>query len=145
MDYTSLLNSVIIFIHPLLAVGLIYWMYKQYQYRTKRLEHRGEMKDKLRTQHEKSGVLIYRSALVFVTLGLITNICIGLTSGEGAISFLPSSLHGWFGIIGIILLTILINSGKTVKNLRESRKSFVLELKKHGRASDLIMAMLMMA
>ena len=142
MDSTSFLNSVIIFLHPLLAGVLIYWMYKQYQYRSKRLELRGETAKKFRTEHEKSGLLIYRSALVVVTIGLITNYCIGFTKGEGKYSFLPSSFHGWLGIIGIILLTILVNSGKTVKRLRESKESFAFELKKHGRASDFVMAML---
>tara|TARA_B100001750_G_C15496656_1_gene594619 strand:- start:541 stop:945 length:405 start_codon:yes stop_codon:yes gene_type:complete len=119
-------------------------MYCQYQYRKKRLELRGDMAENYREKHEKSGVLIYRSALVVVTIGLITNFSIGFSSGEGYLSILPSSLHGWFGIIGIILLSILVNTGKKVKKLRESRKTFGLELKKHGRASDLIMAMLML-
>ena len=144
MVFPSMLQTVIIFIHPLLAIGILYWMYKQYQYRSKRLELRGMAAKKYRDKHEKSGVLIYRSVLVVVTIGFITNSSIGFAGGEGYYSLFPSSLHGWFGIMGIILLTIIVNTGKTVKAHRESRKPFGLELQRHGRASDLVMILLVL-
>ena len=142
MDFPSMLQAVIIFIHPLFAIGILYWMYKQYQYRSKRLELRGRAAIKYREKHEKSGVLIYRSVLVVITIGFITNSSIGFASGEGYYSLFPSSLHGWFGIMGLILLTITVNTGKTVKAHRESDKSFSFELQKHGRASDIVMILL---
>ena len=142
MPPPSLLQTVIIFIHPLLAIGIIYCMYKQYMYRSKRLEFRGMAAKKFREKHEKSGILIYRSVLVVVTIGIITNSSIGFSSGEGYYSFFPSSLHGWFGLMGIILLTIMVNTGKTVKSHRESGKTFGFELKRHSRASDLVMILL---
>ncbi len=139
-----MLQTVIIFIHPLFAIGILFWMYKQYQYRSKRLELRGIEAKKYRENHEKSGVLIFRSVLVVITIGFITNSGIGFASGEGYYSLFPSSLHGWFGIMGLILLTILVNSGKTVKALRESSKAFGFELQRHGRASDLVMILLVL-
>ena len=104
----------------------------------------GDEAQKYRENHEKSGVLIFRSVLVVITIGFITNSGIGFASGEGYYSLFPSSLHGWFGIMGLILLTILVNSGKTVKALRESSKAFGFELQRHGRASDLVMILLVL-
>ena len=104
----AILRTAIILIHPLLAICILYWMNKQYQYRNKRLELRGEVADNYRNQHEKSGRLLYRSALIVVTLGFISNFIIGYTVGDSYFSLLPSSLHGWFGIIGIVLLTFIV-------------------------------------
>ena len=140
----AILRTAIILIHPLLAICILYWMNKQYQYRNKRLELRGEAADNYRNQHEKSGRLLYRSALIVVTLGFISNFIIGYTVGDSYFSLLPSSLHGWFGIIGIVLLTFIVRSGKIVKSNRESGKAFVYELQRHGRASDLVMILLVL-
>jgi len=133
---------VILALHPLFGVGIIIWMYKQYSYKKSRQELRGEMAKKARTSHEHSGLQIYRFALASTILGIFINARIGYFAGEGIIGLFPSGLHGWFGILGIVLLTFTINKGKLVKKQRQERVSFALNLKRHSRSSDIIMILI---
>jgi len=141
---SSILRVIIIMIHPLLAIGILFWMHKQYQYRNKRLELRDQVAYNYRAQHEKSGRRIHRSALIVTIIGFISNFIVGFSENNNYSSLFPSSLHGWFGIIGIILLSYIVRSGKIVKSNRESGKAFTYELQKHGRASDLVMMLLIL-
>ena len=77
-----------------------------------------------------------------VVVGFLANTLNGLADGESATAVVASHLHGWFGILGLILLTILVRKGRLTKAQREAGESFSLERERHGRASDIIVILM---
>jgi hypothetical protein len=138
----GVVGVIILLLHPLVALTIIYWMYKQYSYRQKRRELRGQEAKDARQSHERIGEIVYRSALAAIGLGLLANFYVGWMAGEGNWSILPSSFHGWLGFVGFGVLTVTIRKGRLVKKQRESREKFALELQRHGRASDVMMPLI---
>ena len=59
-------------------------------------------------------------------------------------SVFPSALHGWFGIVGIVVLTITVRKGRLVKKQRDTGEKFTFELQRHGRASDVMMVLIVL-
>ena len=56
---------------------------------------------------------------------------------------LPQSLHGFTGPVGLVLLWLVVRHGRKTAKLIEKNESFTVERTKHGRASDLMMALVM--
>jgi|TARA_B110000881_G_C18592883_1_gene529268 hypothetical protein len=137
-------EAVILLLHPLLSLVVIYWMYKQYSHRKNRRELRGQQAKDSRESHERVGETLFRSALAVIAIGFFVNFSVGWIGGEGYLSVIPSALHGWFGVVGIAVLTITVRKGRLVKKQRESGQKFALELQRHGRASDVMMVLIVL-
>ncbi len=135
---------VILLLHPIFSLIVIFWMYKQYNHRKNRRELRGQQAKDARESHERVGETLYRSALGVIAVGFIVNLSFGWVGGEGYSSVFPSALHGWFGIVGIVVLTITVRKGRLVKKQRETGEKFTLELQRHGRASDVMMVLIVL-
>ena len=103
-------------------------MYKQYNHRKNRRELRGQLAKDARESHERVGETLYRSALGVIAVGFIVNFSFGWVGGEGYLSVFPSALHGWFGIVGIVVLTITVRKGRLVKKQRDTGEKFSLSL-----------------
>lgn len=140
----GVVEVVILLLHPVFSLIVIYWMYKQYSHRKNRRELRGEQATNAREFHERVGEKLFRSALAVITIGFVVNFSFGWVGGEGYMSVFPSALHGWFGIVGIVVLTITVRKGRLVKKQRESGQKFALELQRHGRASDVMMVLILL-
>ncbi len=143
MAYPSgVMDTLILILHPVFALIVIGFMLKQYRYRKRRLELRGKEAKEERTRHEELGERTYILAISVVVVGFLANTLNGLADGESATAIIPSHLHGWFGILGLILLTILVRKGRLTKAQREAGESFSLERERHGRASDIIVILM---
>lgn len=140
----DVVEAVILLLHPLFSLIVIYWMYKQYSHRKSRRELRGQQAKDSRDYHERVGETLYRSALAVIAIGFFVNFSVGWIGGEGYQSMFPSALHGWFGVVGIAVLTITVRKGRLVKKQRESGQKFALELQRHGRASDVMMVLIIL-
>lgn len=136
------MDTLILILHPVFALIVIGLMLKQYRYRKRRLELRGKAAKEERTRHEELGELTYILAISVVVVGFFANTLNGLAAGESVTAVVPSHLHGWFGILGLILLTILVRKGRLTKAQREAGESFSLERERHGRASDIIVILM---
>lgn len=142
--YMSVVEVVILLLHPLFSLIVIYWMYKQYSHRKNRRELRGQQAIDARESHEQVGEKLFRSALAVIAIGFIVNFSFGWFDGEGYLSLFPSALHGWFGVVGIVVLTFTVRKGRLVKKQRESGQKYALELQRHGRASDVMMVLILL-
>ena len=56
---------------------------------------------------------------------------------------LPQNLHGFTGPVGLVLLWLVVRHGRKTAELKEQNESFTVERTKHGRASDMMMALVM--
>ena len=56
---------------------------------------------------------------------------------------LPQNLHGFTGPVGLVLLWLVVRHGRKTAELIEQNESFTVERTKHGRASDMMMALVM--
>ena len=138
---STALGIFILVAHPIAALGVIALMIHQYRYRKRRKEMRGEEAKDERTAHEEAGEKAYILAISVVALGLAINMATDF-SEQGIIAVLPSHVHGWFGIMGLILFTILVRKGRLAKAQREAGDSFSLEMQRHGRAADIIVILM---
>lgn len=138
---SSTLGTFILLAHPIAALGVIALMIHQYRYRKRRKEMRGEEAKDERTAHEEAGEKVHILAISVVALGLAINMATDFGE-QGFIAVLPSHVHGWFGIMGVILLTILVRKGRLAKAQREVGDSFSLEVQRHGRAADIIVILM---
>jgi hypothetical protein len=56
---------------------------------------------------------------------------------------LPENIHGFSGPIGLVLLWLVVRYGRSTAEKQSENKSFAVERTKHGRASDMMMALVM--
>jgi hypothetical protein len=56
---------------------------------------------------------------------------------------LPENIHGFSGPIGLVLLWLVVRYGRSTAENKSENKSFAVERTKHGRASDMMMALVM--
>ncbi|MBC8437743.1 MAG: hypothetical protein H8D82_00560 [Euryarchaeota archaeon] len=135
-------TAIVLAAHPFLAVFVIYSIYTQYGHKKRRRELRGEVAMNAVKVHQKKGVIIYRLAVGVTLIGITVNTLLGVQNNEGILSILPSTPHGVFGLIGIILLTYTVKRGKDIQTAREKKMSSAQVLKQHGRASDILMLLI---
>ena len=62
----DVVRTVILLLHPILAIGLLVWIWKQYSWRKKSHELKGEARIEARSRHERMG-----ERLLWSTLGVI--------------------------------------------------------------------------
>lgn len=117
-------------------------IFSQYGHRKRRLSLRGDAAKSALQKHQSRGLLAYRFAVGVTILGLATNFFLGYRSGEGFHALFPSGLHGWFGLLGLWVLTFVVNKGKRVGDGRERNESVGAMQKQHGKASDIMMVLI---
>jgi len=137
-EYMDVTRTAILLLHPLLAVCLIYWLFKQHGWRARGRSLKGEERTNARDSHEFWGRRFLPAALITVCLAFIAQMIRGMLDDKGWNAYLMPSVHGIFGILGIVLLVIMTNMGKRTAKARVDGESWT-ELKvRHGRAADII-------
>jgi hypothetical protein len=135
MDVT---RTAILLLHPLLAVCLIYWIFKQHGWRARGRSLKGEERTNARDSHELWGRRFLPAALITASMAFIAQAFRGIIDDKGWNAYLMPSVHGIFGILGIGLLVIMTTMGKRTAKARVESESWT-ELKvRHGRAADII-------
>ena len=76
--------------------------------------------------------------LFTVILAYTAQITRGLIDGKGWNAYLIPSVHGLFGLLGIILLLVITKMGKKIVAARETGERWSELRLKHGRAADII-------
>lgn len=132
-------RTVILLLHPLLAIILLGWMLKQHSWRKRSRSLKGEERKISRQQHEDWGRKFVPLAIVAVAIAVSAQIIRALIDGKPPLFYFHLNIHGIFGIVGVGLLLFMTGLGKKVVAARESGEKWN-ELKlKHGRAADLVM------
>ena len=125
--------------HPILACGLIYWIWWQYSWRKKNVVLKGEKRKEALENHEKMGNRLVWATFVVIMIAFIGKAIAGWRSNGDVFSEIwPTNLHGYMGPLGFILLVVLARMGKQTSDARISGKKFTHMKLKHGRAADFI-------
>jgi len=125
--------------HPILACGLIYWIWWQYSWRKKNVVLKGEKRKEALENHEKMGNRLVWATFVVIMIAFIGKAIAGWRSNGDVFSEIwPTNLHGYMGPLGFILLVVLARMGKKTRDARISGKKFSHMKLKHGRAADFI-------
>ena len=135
----ELVPMVALLLHPLLASGLVVWIWWQYSWRKKSYELKGESRAQYLERHERNGELLLW-ATGFVILVAFTGRAVSgwYSDGDFTSNLLPQSLHGFMGPVGFILMVVLTRMGREARDKRKAGESFATAKLKHGRAADII-------
>ena len=140
----SVLRTVIMLIHPLLAVILVTWLIRQYGWRKRGMVLRGEERKASLKRHQKHGEYILWAGIILALIAFLARAVSGyIEKGDVTSDLLPQSLHGYTGPIGLILLWLVVRYGKHTASSREEGENFSTQRMKHGRAADLVMILVM--
>ena len=56
---------------------------------------------------------------------------------------MPQNIHGFSGPIGLVVLWLVVRYGRRTSLKKETSELFTAERTKHGRAADMMMALVM--
>ena len=140
----SVLRTVIMLIHPLLAVILVTWLVRQYGWRKRGMALSGEERKTSLKRHQKHGEYILWAGITLALIAFLARAISGyIQEGDITSDLLPQSLHGYTGPIGLILLWLVVRYGKHTASSKEDDEKFSVKRMKHGRAADLVMILVM--
>ena len=135
----DMLPFLVLLLHPLLASGLVVWVWWQYAWRKKSYELKGEERARYLERHEINGERLLWATGVVIMVAFLARGFAGWSAGDGVIaSLVPQSLHGFMGPVGFGLLVFTTRLGKQARSQRNAGESFAVAKLKHGRAADLI-------
>ena len=138
----DVVRTVILLLHPILAIGLLVWIWKQYSWRKKGFDLKGEERKKALSSHEKNGNRLVSATFVVICIAFASNAVVGLRDGDKLFaSLIPGSLHGFMGPVGFALLYILARMGRKARDARQEGRKFRHIALKHGRAADLVVVL----
>ena len=131
-------------IHPVLATAFVFWLVRQYGWRKKGMSLRGDERKKARARHQRHGELLLWAGISLALIAFVARAISGLlVNDDWSSDLLPQNIHGFSGPIGLVLLWLVVRYGRTTAEKMEENESFALERTKHGRASDMMMALVM--
>ena len=140
----SVLRTIIMLIHPLLAVILVTWLVRQYGWRKRGMALQGEERKESLKRHQKHGEYILWAGISLALIAFIARAISGyIVEGDATSDLLPQSIHGYTGPIGLILLWIVVRHGRETVSNKENSEKFSAQRMKHGRAADLVMILIM--
>ena len=135
----ELVPTVALLLHPLLASGLVVWMWWQYAWRKKSYELKGEERARYLQRHETNGERLLWATGAVILVAFLARAFTGWLAGEGIVaSLVPQSLHGFMGPVGFGLMVFMTRLGKRTRDQRKAGESFAATKLRHGRAADLI-------
>ncbi|MAY05460.1 MAG: hypothetical protein CMB25_07705 [Euryarchaeota archaeon] len=131
-------------IHPTLAAVFVFWLVRQYGWRKKGMSLRGDERKKALARHQRHGEWLLWAGITLVFIAFLARAISGiLVNGDWTSDLLPQSIHGFSGPIGLVLLWLVVRRGRATAKKKEENESFKTERTKHGRASDIVMALVM--
>ena len=134
----EVVRILILLIHPLAALGLLWWLFRQHSWKRLGSELRGAERSDALDSHEVWGTRVFPALVGVVSIAFLANIWRGYQEGSWTTYLLPNSVHGATGLVGSVLLYITWNYGRRVVAKREAGESWAQEKVKHGRAADII-------
>ena len=135
----GILTSAILLLHPIVACLVLWWMWKQYGWKKKSAEMKGEERKNELELHEKNGERLLQLAIGTVLLAFIAKGIVAFIEGGDIVrALIPGSLHGWTGPFGVSLLWVMARWGRRAQKLRLEKVSFHIPKTKHGRAADIL-------
>ena len=133
------LPLVALLLHPLLASGLVVWVWWQYAWRKKSYVLKGEERAQYLARHAANGErLLWATGAVILVAFAGRAIEGWYTNREVMSALVPQSLHGFMGPVGFALMVVMTRYGKQARSQRLAGASFATAKLKHGRAADLI-------
>ena len=138
----DIVRIIVLLLHPVLATGLLGWIWWQYSWRKKSHELKGDERKKALAQHEKYGDRLIWAAFGVICVAFMSRAVIAWRENESILaSLIPQSLHGYMGPVGFVLLFLLARMGRRARDARNQGEKFVHHSTKHGRAADLIIVL----
>lgn len=138
----GVIEVAIILAHPILALVLLWWMFKQLSWKKKGTTLKGVERKKGLEMHEKIGTRLLPALLIVVFTAFLGNTLRGINEGLGwSEYFLPNNLHSATGIIGTVLFFITWRLGREVVQKRQNKESWQHTKSKHRRAAELIVVL----
>ncbi len=135
------LTIAILLAHPIAALAVLAWFVRQHRWRRDSIALRGDERAAGVEAHQRDGHRLYLLAWTVVGFAFASSIAQTARRGDSWTAALPSTLHGATGLLGMALLTALWIWGRRTRDLREAGESFAVEKRRHGRASDFILAL----
>ena len=137
-------RTVIMLIHPILASVFVLWLVRQYGWRRRGMSLQGDERKQALARHQRHGEWLLWSGICLALVAFLARAVSGvITDDDWTSDILPQNIHGFTGPIGLILLWLVVRHGRVTAKLKEQNESFNVERTKHGRASDLMMALVM--
>ena len=131
-------------IHPVLATAFVFWLVRQYGWRKRGMSLRGDERKKALARHQQHGELLLWAGISLALIAFVARVISGLlVNDDWSSDLLPQNIHGFSGPIGLVLLWLVVRYGRTTAEKMEENESFAVERTKHGRASDMMMALVM--
>jgi hypothetical protein len=133
------LPLLVLLLHPLLASGLVVWVWWQYAWRKKSHELKGEERASYLSKHESNGERLLWATGGVILVAFAARGFVGWYEGDEVLAaLLPQSLHGYMGPVGFALMVALTRFGRQAQAQRLAGESFATSKLKHGRAADLV-------
>ena len=105
---------------------------------------RGDERTQALARHQRHGEWLLWAGISLALVAFVARAISGIIVNDDWTSdLLPQSLHGFTGPVGLVLLWLVVRHGRKTTELIEQNESFTVERTKHGRASDLMMALVM--
>ena len=140
----DIIRLIALLLHPILASGLVAWIWWQYSWKKKSHELKGEERAEHLRMHEQRGQKLLWAAVIVALVAIVGRAVAGWRiDGDFMALFelAKFNLHGITGPIGIVILWQLSRMGKRAKIAREQGDSFSNLKLKHGRMADLVVAL----
>jgi hypothetical protein len=138
----DIITTIVLLLHPLLASGLVVWIWWQYAWRKKSYELKGEARAEHLARHERNGERLLWATGGVILVAFTARGFTGWYDGKAVLaSLVPQSLHGFMGPVGFGLMVFMTRLGKQTRSQRQAGESFQTTKIKHGRAADLIVYM----
>ena len=106
---------------------------------------RGQERKEALAQHQRHGEWLLWAGISLAAIAFIARAISGIIDNDDWTSnLLPQNIHGFSGPLGLILLWIVVRRGRSVTEPDDKDESFTVKRKKHGRAADMVMALVML-
>ena len=105
---------------------------------------RGDERKQALARHQRHGEWLLWAGISLALVAFIARAVSGMiTENNWASDLLPQNIHGFTGPIGLVLLWLVVRHGRKTAEMKEQNESYTSERTKHGRASDLMIALVM--
>ena len=114
----DVITTVALLLHPLLASGLVVWIWWQYAWRKKSYELKGEERALHLARHETNGERLLWATGLVILVAFFARAFTGWYEGENVLAaMVPQSLHGFMGPVGFGLMLSLIHISEPTRRI----------------------------
>ena len=134
----------ILLLHPIAALLVIRAFILQRDWRKKSKELKGQERASELRRHKRAGERLFRLVIAVIGLAFLARLVSASLSGEGVgyDDLMPGHIHGWGGLLGLILMAYLWFLGRRASARKATGESFARTKDLHGRLSDVMMGLI---